>query len=358
MTYSEFAYKNLVRKRAAILVTLFFLLAFLILFSVSIGTLSLSLNGVCRVLAYILASSHSSLDPLLANVIINLRLPRVLMGVIAGVCFGVSGVVLQVVLRNPLASPYTMGVASSASFGAALAIILGAGVIGWRGESIIYTNPYVIVANAFLMSLLCSSIVAFLSLCRGASSGTTILAGIAMTYLFSASTSLLQYFGSTEQVAALVFWMFGDLGKAEWADVTVCFIVALAIIPVVLKFSNDYDALMLGDDVALSLGVNVKFLRVFSVALASLLTAAPTAFIGTVGFIGLLAPHIARLIIGSDHKFLVPASALIGAILLLSADTAARTILSPLILPVGVLTAFMGVPLFLHLLLRRGVRYW
>jgi len=351
-------YEGLIKKRKLFLTLLTLILFILIITSISLGSASISLTDALKVIFSPLFPGSSNLNPLMENIIWNLRLPRVIMAVLTGACFGVAGCILQVILRNPLASPYTIGVASSAAFGAALAIILGAGIMGWWGRVMVYINPYLIVLNAFSFSMICSLTIMLLSLYKGVSPGTTILAGIAMTYLFSALTSLLQYFGTTEQIAAVVFWTFGDLGKAEWFDVGLTALTLLILTPIVMIFSSSYNAILAGDEVAKSLGVNTKILRLSSLAIASLLTAVPVAFVGTIGFIGLLAPHIARLTIGSDHRFLIPSSILMGSILLLAADTVARTIASPLILPVGIVTAFMGVPLFLYLLLGRRERYW
>ncbi len=355
----EGAYASLTRRRVAALTGLATLLTLLTITSLSVGTASLTFASAARLLAHLILPVGAPPVPQdLMRIVVELRLPRVLMGVVTGACFGVAGTLLQSALRNPLASPYTVGVSASAAFGAALAIILGAGVVGWFGEYFIYTNPYAVVANAFVFSVLCAAMVSALALIKGATPGVTILAGISMTYLFSAATSLLQYFGTSQQIAALVFWMFGDLGKAGWLDVEATVAVFAACFTVAMLMSMNYNALMLEDDVAHSLGVNVKRVRAATLAMASLLTATPVAFVGVIGFIGLLAPHIARFLVGADHRYLIPASALTGASLLLGADTLARTVLSPLILPVGVLTAFMGVPLFLHLLLRRGARFW
>ena len=350
-------YRKVLHHKRAILLFLSFLLFLLFVFSVSIGTATLSLRGILNVL-YLLFNPSANTDPLIANILFTIRLPRVLMAVVAGACFGVAGAVLQTVLRNPLASPYTIGVASASAFGAALAIILGAGIIGWHGTYIIYTNPYVITLNAFIFAIIAVALTAILAFYKGVTPGTIILSGIAVMYIFSALTSLLQYFGTSEQVAAPVFWMFGDLGKAEWLDVELSFIVLSIGVTVLILLSRSLDAVIIGDDVAKSLGVNVKILRTLVLIMAALLTATPIAFIGTIGFIGLLAPHIARFLVGASHKYLVACSALTGSILLLLADTISRTILSPLILPVGIFTAFMGVPLFLYLLFKRGRYYW
>jgi len=351
------SYKYLVKRRTIFLFSLLILLFIAVLVSLCIGIFVFDINTVLRILLHPI-SGDKGLDPLQIRVLWNIRLPRIVMAIVAGMCFGIAGCILQCVLRNPLASPYTIGVASSASFGAALAIILGAGIVYWHGEVIFYENPYLIVLNAFIMSMMCSLLIMSLAYYKGASPGTTILAGIAMTYLFTALTSLLQYFGTTEQVAALVFWTFGDLGKAGWEDIIITTIVLVILAIIVIYLSNNYNALLAGDEVAATLGVNVKLFRIVSLVIASLLTATPVAFIGTIGFIGLLAPHIARLAIGPNHKFLVPASALLGSLLLVVGDLISRIIVSPLILPIGVVTAFMGVPLFLYLLLTRREEYW
>jgi len=351
-------YGGLVKKRFFFIFLLTITLLLLTTVSVCVGTVNISLSEIVKALLFPLFPGKFRVSSYVVNVVWNIRLPRIVMAILTGACFGVAGCILQVILRNPLASPYTIGVASSAAFGAALAIVLGAGITGWWGHVLVYKNTYLIVANAFAMSMLCSLAIMALSFYRGASPGTTVLAGIAMTYVFSALTSLLQYFGTTEQVAAIVFWTFGNLGKAEWFDAALTLLAISALFPVVYVFSSDYNAILAGDEVAMSLGVNVKVLRIASLAIASLLTAVPVSFVGTIGFIGLLAPHIARMSIGSDHRFLLPSSILTGSILLLIADTIARVIVSPLILPVGIVTAFMGVPLFLYLLLTRGERYW
>ncbi len=350
-------YSTLTLRRLLVLLALSLTLAVLFIISLSLGTATLKLNEALNVL-YAIFNPEVSVNPLIANIVFNIRLPRVLIAIIAGASFGVAGTVLQTILRNPLASPYTMGVSASSAFGAAVAIILGAGIVGWHGTYMIYTNPYAIVVNAFFFAMVCVALISALAFYIGASPGTIVLSGIAVTYLFSAATSLLQYFGTTEQVAALVFWIFGDLGKANWLDVEITLVVFIASTSTLIVLSKNLDAIIVGDDVALTLGVNVKTTRIIVLVLAALLTATPTAFTGTIGFIGLLAPHISRFIIGSSHRYLIPSSALTGAILLLAADTTSRTILSPLILPVGILTAFMGTPLFLYLLFSRGKGYW
>ena len=354
MRRAGLAYSLVAKRRRMIVLVLASLLFSTACISLLLGSASTPLESL-RALTCLLSHSAGSLA---CRVLVEIRLPRIVMAVLAGGCFGVAGCLLQTVLRNPLASPYTIGVSSAASFGAALAIILGAGVVGWWGSYIVYLNPYLVIANAFFFALIASVIVALLAYRYGASPGVVILAGIAVAYVFQAATSLLQYLGSSEQIAAVVFWVFGDLGRAEWLDDKITLMVLLAGLATALAMARMLDALQASEEVAYSLGVNVRLVRTITLVVASILTATPTAFIGVIGFIGLLAPHIARFIIGSKHSYLVPCSMLTGGILLLAADTIARTITQPLILPVGIVTSFMGVPLFLALLVRRGSRYW
>ncbi|MEA2074924.1 MAG: iron ABC transporter permease, partial [Euryarchaeota archaeon] len=282
-------------------------------------------------------------------VVWNLRLPRILMGILAGIGLAIAGTTMQGVVRNPLASPYTLGIASAAGFGAALAIILGAGFVA---------GQYLIIANAFVFALLSAFIIYGLSRHKGATPETMILAGIALMYLFSAMTGILQYFGEEKAVTEVVYWMFGSLGRASWDKLFLVFVILAVCIPLLMLKSWDLNTLGAGDESAKSLGVNVEQTRVICFILASLVTAGIICFTGTIGFIGLVAPHMCRMVIGGDHRYLIPASGLFGAVLLLAADTLARPPIAPTILPVGLVTAFMGVPLFLCLILRRRRGYW
>lgn len=283
------------------------------------------------------------------TIVWQLRLHRVLMAIFAGMGLAVAGTAMQGILRNPLASPFTLGIASAATFGASLAIILGAGFVG---------GQYLIVGNAFVFTMLASMIVYGLAKYRGITPETMILAGIAIMYLFSAMTSFLQYVGESEEVHEVVFWMMGSLGRSSWDKVGIIALVTCVCTLILMRLSWDINALGTGDETAKSLGVNVEVVRVTCMVLASLITASIICFTGTIGFIGLVAPHITRMIVGGDHRFLIPASGLVGAILLLGADTVARTIIAPVILPVGIMTAFLGVPFFVYLFMKRRKGYW
>jgi len=279
----------------------------------------------------------------------GLRLHRILLAIAAGMGLAIAGAVMQGILKNPLASPFTLGISSAASFGAALAIVLGAGFVG--GE-------WLIIGNAFIFTLLASFTVYGLAKYKGITPETMILAGIAIMYLFQAMTSFLQYVGRSEQVQEVVFWMMGSLGRSSWNRVAIVFAVIAICFPYLWLKSWDINAMGAGDETATSLGVNVERTRVISLFLVSIITASIVCFTGTIGFIGLVAPHIARMVIGGDHRFLLPASALVGGLLLLGADTLARTILAPVILPVGIMTAFLGIPFFIYLFMRRNREFW
>jgi iron complex transport system permease protein len=283
------------------------------------------------------------------TIVWGLRLHRILLAIVGGIGLAVAGAVMQGILKNPLASPFTLGIASAAGFGAALAIVMGAGFVG--GE-------YLIIGNAFIFTLLASMSVYGLAKYKGITPETMVLAGIAIMYLFSAMTSFLQYVGHAEQVQEVVFWMMGSLGRSSWDKVWIVTGVIAACFPYLLLKSWDINAMGTGDETAKSLGVNVEKTRVVCMVLVSIITASVICFTGTIGFIGLVAPHITRMVIGGDHRFLLPACALVGGLLLLAADTVARTILSPVILPVGIMTAFLGVPFFVYLFLRRKKEFW
>ena len=283
------------------------------------------------------------------TIVWGLRLHRILLSVVAGMGLAIAGAVMQGILKNPLASPFTLGISSAASFGAALAIVLGAGFAG--GE-------WLIIGNAFVFTLLASMTVYGLAKYKGITPETMILAGIAIMYLFQAMTSFLQYVGHAEQVQEVVFWMMGSMGRSSWDKVWIVSAVIAICFPYLLLKSWDINALGAGDETATSLGVNVEKTRVICMMAVSLITASVICFTGTIGFIGLVSPHITRMVIGGDHRFLLPASALVGGLLLLAADTAARTILAPVILPVGIMTAFLGVPFFVYLFMRRKKEFW
>ncbi len=331
--------------RKIFFISFFILLTILLCgISVSLGPLKFSVLEVYATILDRFIPNFFDVPELAPIVVWNIRINRVIMGVLAGAGLAIAGAEMQGILRNPLASPYTLGISAGAGFGAALALILGAGF--FRGE-------YAVVGNAFIFALISSLVILGLVARSRATPETMILAGVAMMYLFSAGTTLLQYFGDPEEVTAVVFWIVGDLGKANWDKLSLLAIVSACCIPLLLSKSWDLNAMGAGDETAESLGVNVKRSRMFIMVVASLLVASIVSFTGTIGFIGLVAPHMVRMVIGGDNRFILPASALAGGLLLVVADVVAMNIMAPIIIPIGVMTAFMGVPLFFYLIMRR-----
>ncbi|GAB6102451.1 iron ABC transporter permease [Thermococcus atlanticus] len=314
------------------------------LYALCAGAYPLSLSEVLSALSG--AGSES------AHLIVwNIRLPRIAAALLVGSSLAIAGAVMQGFLKNPLATPFTMGVSHGAMFGASLAILIGAGYTESSGR-IFLNNPYAVVLFAFAGAISATVVILLLARLRGLSPEAMILAGVSMSSLFVALTTLIQYFANELQLAAMVYWSFGDLGRATWREDGILLLVFSAAFGYFIITGWDLNATQMGDEIAKSLGVEVERVRLIGTLLASLLTAVSVAFVGVIGFIGLIAPHAMRLIVGGDYRFLTPLSALTGALLLLTADTVARLAFSPMTLPVGVVTSFLGAPTFLYLLIK------
>jgi len=324
---------------------LFILLLIVSLFSIKVGATDLSFK---EIVASIFFDTKDS------SIIWNIRISRIVVAIVAGIFMGVEGTILQCVLRNPLASPYTMGISQGAAFGASFSIIiLGAGTLySSQADAVILNNPYLTVFFAFLGALIGVVAIIIISKIHNLSPEVMILAGVAMSALFSAGTMFLQYFASDTQVAATIFWTFGDVSRAGWNDFWIMVIILIPILIYFIYHSWDYNSLSAGEITAKSLGINTEKIRLIGLLLASFTSALTVAFLGVIGFVGLIAPHIMRRILGNDHRFLIPSSGLLGALILLISDSFSRLIISPIILPVGIITAFMGAPMFLYIIIK------
>ena len=292
----------------------------------------------------------------LSSVVIwNIRLPRIAAGITAGIGLAAAGCVMQTCLRNPLASPFTLGISNAAAFGANLAIVFfNAGTMySSTQDAVFINNPYLVTISAFVFSLLSMILILFLARLRGFSPESVVLAGVAFGSLFAAGSALVQYFADDIQVAAMVFWTFGDLGRVSWLEAAILSTLTISALLYFMIHRWNYNTLESGEDTARGLGVNVEKVRFQSMLAASLVTAAAVSFMGIIGFIGLIAPQMMRRVLGNDHRYLILASGVTGAALLLFADTMARTLVSPAVLPVGAITSFFGAPLFL-LILAKG----
>jgi iron complex transport system permease protein len=342
--------RNLLRKRVFLAVGILLLLI-LGTAAVLSGTANLGLTQIFEVI-------RGEGEPVARQIITNIRLPRVLSAVLAGMMLAVAGAAMQSLLRNPLGSPFTLGISNAAAFGAATAVVLlGAGTTHSNStDAILIDNPYLITLCAFAASLGATLIILAVTRLRNAGPETIILTGIMSGSLFTAGTTALQFVADDVQIAAIVFWTFGDLGRAGWREFWVMLAVAIPTLIYFIYNRWNYNALDAGDETAVSLGVRLNATRTGGMIVASLSTAIAVSFFGIIAFVGLVVPHIVRAITGSDERFLIPASALYGGIFLLFSDTLARTIMAPMVLPVGILTSFIGAPLFLYLLIKRRRR--
>ncbi|MCP8310818.1 MAG: iron chelate uptake ABC transporter family permease subunit [Candidatus Methylarchaceae archaeon HK01M] len=279
------------------------------------------------------------------SIVLQIRLPRIIAASMVGVALAVSGVVLQGLLRNPMADPYVIGISAGAALGASIVIGFGIG-FSFLGIDAIQ-----------LMALLGGLITVFV-VYNIARIGpripmlTVLLAGIAITSFLSAIISFIMI-TLGESLHALVFWLFGSFTLSSWDNVVVAMPFIIIGLIVIVIFSRQLNIMLLGEDEAQQLGVDIEKLKKIMLVVASLITAVAVSISGIIGFIGLIIPHIARILVGPDHRILVPSSALAGAIILVLCDTAARTIMDPVELPVGVFTAFFGVPFFLYLLRKK-----
>jgi iron complex transport system permease protein len=337
-------YRRYTGRKTAIIILLTLVAVILVLYAVNTGSAAMSPG---RVLMTILGRGDAASQ----IVILGIRLPRIVAGIVAGAGLALAGCVMQNLLRNPLASPFTLGISQGAAFGAALAIIGGAGQMHSTGiDAVIIDSPYLVTISAFVGAMAATLVILLLARYRGVSPEAMVLAGVALGSLFSAGTTIIQYFAQDVQVAAVVFWTFGDLGRASWHEVEIMTLVIGLAAGYFMLCRWDYNALDSGEDTAKSLGVEVERVRLSGMFIASLITAVAVAFLGIIGFIGLVGPHLMRRLIGSDYRFLIPGSLVMGGVLLLASDTLARTVIAPVVLPVGAVTSFMGAPLFLYLL--------
>lgn len=339
--YREYAGKKL----------LFSIISILLLFMLSIASIVYGPVNIPVSEVFSVITGQYSGDQNFYNIIWSIRLPQVLTAIAAGAGLAISGAVMQSVLRNPLGSPFTLGISHAAAFGAAFSIIaLGAGTMqSSSADAVILNNHYITTISAFVWSLVSTLIIIALATYKRATPETMILTGVALGSLFTAGITAMHYFASDEELAAMVFWTFGDVGRTNWQELG---LMTALVIPSAIYFaynSWNYNALDSGDETAKSLGVNVEKLRIKGMLLASLVTALIVSFVGIIGFMGLVVPHIVRKIVGGNEMFLLPSSCLLGGLLLLASATAARNLFAPVVLPVGILTSFLGAPLFIYL---------
>lgn len=335
-------------KKIAIILILLALVFLFFVVSVFVGSGTLSFKEVF--LAIFNKSSETA-----RLIVRRIRFPRVIAALIAGGGLAVSGLVMQTVLKNPLASPTTLGVSNAAVFGANFAIIVvGAGAFhSTHGSWLSISNPYLVSTFSFLSAIIAAGSILLLARLKNLNASAIVLAGVAVSAIFQAGTTLIQYFASDTQVASAVYWTFGDLGRASYkTDLIMFIVVAVSTLFFFLK-RWDFSAMSGGLAYAKTLGVNTRFMTIMSLLLASLITSVTVSFLGIIGFVGLTAPQFMKRIVGDDYRFLLPSSFLAGALLLLISDILGRLPIFGTSVPVGVVTSLIGGPVFLAILLRR-----
>ena len=321
-----------------VLLTVFLLLS--ILLSLRAGSYNTPLTELIK------GIFGKSADKKINLVVQNNRMPRICTAIIAGAGLGLSGCILQAILHNPLASASTLGVSQGATFGAAFAIV-AMNMTGAIGISI----------YSFLGSIAVAIVILGLSRFKQVSAEGIVLAGVAISSMLSGATTLIQYFANEIQLTSLVFWTFGDLGSTGWEDLRPMGIMVLILLVYCFAHRWDYNALLNGEETAVSLGIHVQRLTLTNMVLCCLTCSIIVSNVGLINFIGLVAPHIVRMVVGNNHVYLIPGSVLAGAALLLLGDLIARVAIMPIILPIGAITSFLGGPLFLYLLFKGGRKH-
>ncbi len=341
-------YHKLIKKKIITILILFIIIVLMAIICLNIGTVHISFLNIIK-------SFFNCADKESQVIILNVRLPIVLAAIISGALLGLSGCVMQSILQNPMASPTTLGVSNGAVFGANFAIIvLGAGMVTTsQGTSVTINNPYIITIFAFLFSTLSSIIILLLSKKNHFRSEVIVLSGVALGSLFTAGTTLMQYFADDTKLASAIFWSFGDLSNANYIEIIIMFV--LLVVSFIYFFINrwNYNAMTTGEENAKSLGVNIERVRLISLLLASLLCSTCVAFLGIIGFVGLIAPHLIKKFIGQDHRFSLISSMLTGSIILLIADALSRSLMNNVSLPIGAITSLFGAPFFLIILIKK-----
>lgn len=336
-----------VRKKRGVMIALVAAVILMALVCLFIGSSHMSLGDCLRALT-------KSGDPAAVRIIWNIRIPRVLAAVIAGAGLSVSGLMMQTTLNNSMASPSTLGVSNAAVFGANLSIIAFAGGFLSTGNNLqsyaVGANPYATSVMAFLFST--ASILLILALCRirAFSPNVVVLAGIAIGSVWTAATTVLQFYATDVGLSAAVIWSFGDLGRATYRTDAIMFVAVALSTVFFLLLSWHYNALLSGEATAKSMGVRVDGLRFASLLLSSVITAVCVSFLGVIGFVGIICPHVVKKLLGQDHRLSIPASALCGSLLLLAADTLSRSLGNGSALPVGAITSLLGAPFFIAII--------
>ncbi|MCS6762488.1 MAG: iron ABC transporter permease [Candidatus Devosia symbiotica] len=285
------------------------------------------------------------------TVVWDIRMPVAVMAIVVGAALSAAGAQMQTILANPLASPFTLGISAAASFGAALGIVTTVPLLP-------VAAGLIVPVNAFIMALVATLFIHFVSQTRGVAVQTVVLLGIALVFIFNALLAFVQYLASEQALSQVLFWTMGSLSKATWPKIGITLAVLLIALPLFARNAWALTAIRLGEDKAASFGVNVRYIRLETMLVISLLASVPVSFVGTIGFVGLVGPHMARMTLGEDQRFFLPGSALCGALLLSVTSIVSKSIIPGVIFPIGIITALVGVPFFISLILSNVRRSW
>ncbi len=337
----ENSYRRRSRQRFAILTLIFIAIIASLLLDVTLGPSGVSLHSLIQTLLH-----PDRATPGLRIIVWDIRLPYALMAILVGMSLGLAGAEMQTILNNPLASPFTLGVSSAAAFGAALAIVLGIGISG-------IPQNWFIPANAFLFAILSALLLNGLTRWSRMPGSCIVLFGIAQVFTFNALVSIIQFIADEDTLQGLVFWTMGSLARASWEELGVLSVAMVLTLPWSLCGAWKLTALRLGEERAISFGIDIRNVHLGALLRISLLAALSVAFVGPIGFIGLVAPHISRLLLGEDHRYYLPGSLLSGGLILSLASVASKNIIPGVVLPVGIVTSLVGVPFFLCIVMRQ-----
>ena len=335
-------YRRLLARRVCLLLVIGCALLGSVLLDLSTGSSGMGLGQLLQGLLH-----PQTLDVTDRVIIWNVRLPYALMAVLVGAALSLAGAEMQAILNNPLASPFTLGVSSAAALGASLVIVFPL-------SSALLSRDSLVALAAFVFACASMFLLHGMSRLRGAGVETLVLFGIALVFSCNALVALLQLLATEDVLQQLVFWSLGSVARANWDKLGILALVLGLTTPFSLHAASRMTLLRMGEERAQSFGVDVRRLRFFALLRISLLSATAVAFVGTIGFIGLVGPHIARILIGEDQRFLFPASALVGALLLSLSSVVSKVIMPGVIVPVGIVTALVGVPIFVVLVFKRG----
>ena len=341
--YSAFRYKKIVA-----IVGLFVVLMVASLYGMTVGSYPISMGEVYQVIVDHLFDLGSPLENIDQRVVWDQRMPRLLTAIVAGAGLAVAGAAMQSMMKNPLADPYTTGISSGASFGAVLAITFGISLGTFEAATI---------AFAFVFSLIPATVIVLLSRFKKATAAMMILAGISVMYIFNAMTQYMLIVSDAEKMSAAYEWTVGTLNKASWSSLPLMAAIVIIGSIALIILSRYLNAMNSGDNYAKTVGVNVERMRIVILVVISIVSASVVSFTGIIGFVGLVAPHVTRIFLGSDNRHLIPGSLLMGATMLVLCDILSKSFTTTA-LPIGIVTAFVGGPVFLILIIRQKKVVW